>query len=59
LERFLVLTGLLLGIATGCGVPVVIILYGEFTTLLVDRASENITSTPTSVLQVFGGGTVL
>ncbi|PNF32773.1 hypothetical protein B7P43_G04483 [Cryptotermes secundus] len=59
LERFLVLAGLLLGIATGCGVPIVIILYGEFTTLLVDRASENITSTPTSVLQIFGGGTVL
>jgi len=56
---FLVIFGLLLGIATGCGVPVVIILYGEFTTLLVDRAIENATSTPTSVLHIFGGGTVL
>jgi ATP-binding cassette subfamily B (MDR/TAP) protein 1 len=59
LERFLVLIGLLLGIATGCGVPIVIILYGEFTTLLVDRAIENTTSTPTSVLKIFGGGRVL
>jgi ATP-binding cassette subfamily B (MDR/TAP) protein 1 len=54
-----VLIGLLLGVATGCGVPIVIILYGEFTTLLVDRASENITSTPTLVLHIFGGGTLL
>jgi hypothetical protein len=54
-----VLTGLLLGVATGCGVPIVIILYGEFTTLLVDRASDNVTSTPTSVLWIFGGGILL
>jgi ATP-binding cassette subfamily B (MDR/TAP) protein 1 len=53
------LVGLLLGIATGCGVPIVIILYGEFTTLLIDRALENTTSTPTSVLQIFGGGRLL
>jgi hypothetical protein len=59
LEQFLVLTGLLLGIATGCGVPIVIILYGEFTTLLVDRAVENSTSTATSILHIFGGGRVL
>jgi ATP-binding cassette subfamily B (MDR/TAP) protein 1 len=59
LEKFLVIFGLLLGIAAGCGVPVVIILYGEFTTLLVDRAIENSTSSPTSVLQIFGGGRVL
>ncbi|KAJ4452139.1 hypothetical protein ANN_03657, partial [Periplaneta americana] len=59
LERILVIAGLLLSIATGCGVPIMIILYGEFTTLLVDRAIENITSTPTSVLRVFGGGSVL
>lgn len=53
------LVGLLLGIATGCGLPLFIILYGEYTTLLVDRAIENATSTPTSVLQIFGGGRVL
>jgi hypothetical protein len=53
------LIGLLLGIATGCGVPIVIILYGKFTTLLVDSASENTTSTSTSILHIFGGGSVL
>ncbi|KAJ9598418.1 hypothetical protein L9F63_010893, partial [Diploptera punctata] len=59
LERCLVIAGLVLGVVTGCGVPIVIILYGEFTTLLVDRAIANITSTPTLVLQIFGGGRVL
>ncbi|KAK7871055.1 hypothetical protein R5R35_007257 [Gryllus longicercus] len=58
-ERALVALGLLLGVFTGLGQPVIIILYGEFTTLLVDRNMDNITSTPTSLLWIFGGGRVL
>ncbi|GLH05846.1 Uncharacterized protein GBIM_11401 [Gryllus bimaculatus] len=57
-ERALVALGLLLGVLTGLGQPVIIILYGEFTTLLVDRNMDNITSTPTSLLWIFGGGRV-
>jgi ATP-binding cassette subfamily B (MDR/TAP) protein 1 len=45
-----------LSLFSGAGIPLIIILYGEFTTLLVDRATENITSTPTVVLNIFGGG---
>jgi ATP-binding cassette subfamily B (MDR/TAP) protein 1 len=48
--------GLVLSILAGIGVPLIIILYGEFTTMLVDRATDNITSTPTTLLNLFGGG---
>jgi ATP-binding cassette subfamily B (MDR/TAP) protein 1 len=48
--------GLVLSIISGIGLPLIIILYGEFTTLMVDRAKDNITSTPTTILCLFGGG---
>jgi hypothetical protein len=48
--------GLVLSIISGNGLPVIFILYGEYTTLLVDRAKDNITSTPTTLLRFFGGG---
>lgn len=41
------------------GFPFLIIIYGEFTTLLVDRSYGIGTSTPTFILKWFGGGKVL
>ncbi|XP_021920941.1 multidrug resistance protein homolog 49-like isoform X2 [Zootermopsis nevadensis] len=56
LERFFIFFGLLLSIFSGIGIPLIIMLYGEFTTLLVDRSQDNVTSSPTTVLNIFGGG---
>lgn len=39
--------------------PLIIIIYGEFTTLLVDRAYSIGTSSDTVMLHLFGGGRVL
>nr|CAD7404336.1 unnamed protein product [Timema poppensis] len=55
-ELVLTLLGILLGIATGCCLPIIIILYGEFTTLLVERHQENVTSSYATLLQGYGGG---
>ena len=41
------------------GVPYSVILYGEFTTLLVERTIGTGTSTETWILSLFGGGAVL
>jgi ATP-binding cassette subfamily B (MDR/TAP) protein 1 len=48
--------GLVLSIIAGIGLPLILVLYGEFTTMMVDRAKDNITSTPTTLLNIFGGG---
>jgi len=45
-----------LSIIAGIGLPLILVLYGEFTTMMVDRAKDNITSTPTTLLYIFGGG---
>ncbi|XP_015512051.1 multidrug resistance protein homolog 49 isoform X1 [Neodiprion lecontei] len=58
-ELMLVFGGLFMGTLTGLCIPVSTIQYGEFTTLLVDRNMENQTSTPTLILEWFGGGKVL
>ncbi|GLH05440.1 Multidrug resistance protein homolog 65 [Gryllus bimaculatus] len=58
-ERVMVGAGLVFGLVTSIGLPVIIILYGEYTTLLVDRNMENVTSSRTHVLDLFGGGRVL
>lgn len=39
--------------------PMMIIIYGEFTTLLVDRTYREGTSSPTAFLWWFGGGKIL
>lgn len=39
--------------------PLMIIVYGEFTTLLVDRTYRVGTTSNTNLLQIFGGGKVL
>jgi ATP-binding cassette, subfamily B (MDR/TAP), member 1 len=41
------------------GLPYGMILYGEFTTLLVDREIREGTSTKTNILSIFGGGKIL
>lgn len=39
--------------------PFLIVIYGEFTALLVDRTYGIGTSTPSMVLKWFGGGKIL
>ncbi|KAK2584732.1 hypothetical protein KPH14_007064 [Odynerus spinipes] len=58
-ELMLVFGGLIMGTLTGLCIPVSTIQYGEFTTLLVDRNMKNQTSTPTLIMEWFGGGKVL
>lgn len=50
--------GLILSGFSSLGIPVIIIEYGEFTTLLLDRTKKNST-TPTVILPWFGGGKML
>ncbi|XP_049765078.1 multidrug resistance protein homolog 49-like [Schistocerca cancellata] len=58
-EQLLMFLGVTLGVITGLCMPAVIVLYGEFTTILVDRNAENITSSPTTILPLAGGGRIL
>lgn len=43
----------------GLCIPIGIIAYGEFTTLLIDRMAPKGPSTPTNILQLFGGGRIM
>lgn len=58
-EYFLIFLGVVFTILKSFGMPLMIIVYGEFTTLLVDRTYQNGTSSNTALLQLFGGGRVL
>uniref|UniRef100_A0A182J704 ABC-type xenobiotic transporter n=1 Tax=Anopheles atroparvus TaxID=41427 RepID=A0A182J704_ANOAO len=53
------LLGILLASMASLGLPYGVILYGEFTTLLVDRTIGIGKSTDTAILSIFGGGKVL
>uniref|UniRef100_A0A182FDS3 ABC-type xenobiotic transporter n=1 Tax=Anopheles albimanus TaxID=7167 RepID=A0A182FDS3_ANOAL len=53
------LVGILLASMASLGLPYGVILYGEFTTLLVDRTIGIGKSTDTAILSIFGGGRVL
>uniref|UniRef100_A0A182KGS3 ABC transmembrane type-1 domain-containing protein n=1 Tax=Anopheles christyi TaxID=43041 RepID=A0A182KGS3_9DIPT len=53
------LMGVLLASMASLGLPYGVILYGEFTTLLVDRTIGIGKSTDTAILSIFGGGRVL
>ncbi|KFB50603.1 AGAP005639-PA-like protein [Anopheles sinensis] len=53
------LVGILLASMASLGLPYGVILYGEFTTLLVDRTIGIGKSTDTAILSIFGGGKVL
>lgn len=41
------------------GLPAMFVLFGEFTTLMVDRSLESGTSSKTMFLHIFGGGKIL
>ena len=51
--------GILFASCGSFGLPYGVILYGEFTTILVDRTIGAGTSTETTLLKIFGGGRVL
>ncbi|XP_071641827.1 multidrug resistance protein homolog 49 isoform X1 [Temnothorax longispinosus] len=57
-ELMLVFLSLILGGLVGLTIPVSIIQYGEFSTLLLDR-HRNDTTTPTVIMPWFGGGKIL
>ena len=58
-EIFLVFVGIFCATVASLGLPYGMILYGEFTTILVDREIREGTSTRTNILRIFGGGRVL
>lgn len=58
-ELTLIVLGLILGCLVGLCVPVATIQYGEFSTLLVDRNTENHVTSPTLMMPWFGGGKIL
>jgi ATP-binding cassette, subfamily B (MDR/TAP), member 1 len=58
-EKLLVLVGVLCVCISSLMMPCGIILYGEFTTILVDREVRVGTSTSTNILTLFGGGRVV
>ncbi|KAL0879462.1 hypothetical protein ABMA27_003213 [Loxostege sticticalis] len=58
-EYFMLFVGLILASLNGLFVPVGVIVYGEFTSLLIDRTTMTGTSTPTITISLFGGGRIL
>lgn len=58
-ELFLLALGIVFTVLKACGMPLMIVVYGEFTTLLIDRAYRVGTSSSTVFLSAFGGGQVL
>ncbi|CAO1320937.1 unnamed protein product [Diamesa hyperborea] len=59
LDVFFVFLGIVCASIASLGLPYGMILYGEFTTILVDRTIRIGTTTPTHILHVFGGGRIL
>lgn len=58
-ERLLIFFGVILASLGSIGVPYSVVIYGEFTSLLIDRTTGIGTSSPTFILNIFGGGKVL
>lgn len=58
-EIFLVFVAIICASIAALFMPYGIVLYGEFTTVLVDREIAKGTSTRTNILSIFGGGRVL
>ncbi|CAH0663970.1 unnamed protein product [Spodoptera exigua] len=58
-ELFLLLIGVFFACINGLFVPLGVIIYGEFTALLIDRTVMNGTSTETLTIVLFGGGKIL
>jgi ATP-binding cassette, subfamily B (MDR/TAP), member 1 len=55
----MVFVGIACASIASLGLPYGMILYGEFTTILVDRELPQGNSTKTNILQIFGGGKFL
>ncbi|XP_068623038.1 multidrug resistance protein homolog 49-like [Battus philenor] len=58
-ELVMLLIGVLLATVNGLFVPIGVIIYGEFTALLIDRTVMVGTSNPTITISMFGGGRIL
>ncbi|XP_055916390.1 multidrug resistance protein homolog 49 [Eupeodes corollae] len=58
-ERFFIVLGVILASLGSVGIPYSVVIYGEFTSLLIDRTTGLGTSSPTFILNIFGGGKVL
>lgn len=58
-ERFLIFLGVIFATLGSLGVPYAVVIYGEFTSLLIDRTTGIGTSSPTFILSIFGGGRIL
>ncbi|CAG9571821.1 unnamed protein product [Danaus chrysippus] len=58
-EFVMLFAGIIFACLNGLFVPVGVIIYGEFTSLLIDRTVMNGTSTPTLTINWFGGGRIL
>ncbi|XP_041969859.1 multidrug resistance protein homolog 49 [Aricia agestis] len=58
-EFVLLFAGVIFASLNGLFVPIGVIIYGEFTSLLIDRTVMNGTSTPTLTIAMFGGGRIL
>ncbi|XP_031626047.1 multidrug resistance protein homolog 65 [Contarinia nasturtii] len=58
-DVILILIGILFTVLKSVAMPILIIVYGEFTTLLVDRTLGIGTSSTTIFLPLFGGGQIL
>lgn len=58
-QKVVIIFGVLNGVVGSLGIPFMIVLYGEFTTLLVDRVREEGRTTDTILIRLFGGGRIL
>ncbi|XP_062131687.1 multidrug resistance protein homolog 49 [Drosophila sulfurigaster albostrigata] len=55
-ERFLLALSMIVATLASIFIPYFILIYGEFTSLLIDRTVGEGTSSPTFILALFGGG---
>lgn len=58
-ENFLLFIGFVMSIIKALTLPAVVIVYSEFTSMLVDRTLAIGTSSRTFALPIFGGGRML
>ncbi|XP_061717365.1 multidrug resistance protein homolog 49-like [Cydia pomonella] len=58
-ELLLLFIGVILASLNGLAVPIGVIVYGEFTSLLIDRTVMTGTSSTTWTIALFGGGRIL
>lgn len=58
-ELLLILIAVIFAIVSAACMPMIIITYGEFTTLLVDRALTRGVVSSTTMLHLFGGAEVM